>query len=210
MEYDHLYENGEMKTNYSFFDLDGTLTRGDTFTGFIRHCLGLTGLMRVLVQSAPAIFLWKTGFRSNTYAKLKMFSAAFRGMRVEDFRSRGVSFAVQIERMARKEILRALHKAVKDGDVVAIVSASIGDWIRPWARRHGVENVLATEVEIDAAGRLTGRFSTPNCQRAEKTARILSRFPELAAERGACHVAAWGDSDGDSGMLALADTPHRL
>ena len=193
------------KKKYLFFDLDGTLTRGDTFTGFIRHVFGTAGLLRVLAVSAPAILLWKAGFKDNTYAKLRMFSAAFRGMRAEEFRSRGASFASVIDRMARPESMQRLRKAAADRETVAIVSASLGDWIRPWAQRNGVGIVISTEAETDPHGRLTGRFSTPNCQRGEKSRRILETFPDLGGKRDRCFVEAWGDSAGDIEMFALAD-----
>ena len=195
---------------YTLFDFDGTLSRRDSFTGFIRHVRGTWGLIRVLIKSAPAIALWKSGLRDNTYAKLRMFAAAFRGMPIEEFRRHGEDYRQGIDRMLRTEVVDELRKAVAEGETVAIVSASLGDWIRPWALPNGVQHVLATEPETDASGRLTGRFSRPNCQREEKRRRILEEFPEILYHRDRCHVAAWGDSDGDTEMLELADEPHRL
>lgn len=195
---------------YTLFDFDGTLTRGDSFTGFIRHVHGTWGLIRVLLKSAPAIALWKSGLRDNTYAKLRMFAAAFRGMPIDEFRRHGEDYITGIDRMLRTEVVDELRSAVSQGDKVAIVSASLGDWIRPWAHANGVQHVLATEPETDAAGSLTGRFSRQNCQREEKCRRILEAFPEIADNRSECHVTAWGDSDGDTEMLELADEPHRL
>ena len=42
-------------TKIHLFDFDGTITRHDSFTGFIRHVHGVAGLLRVLLVSAPAI-----------------------------------------------------------------------------------------------------------------------------------------------------------
>ena len=123
------------------FDFDGTLTRHDSFTGFIRHVHGMRGLIRVLLQSSWAIILWKTGFRSNTYAKLHMFAAAFKGMDAEEFRNAGKTYADKINRMVRPETKASLNAAVRQNEEVAIVSASLGDWTRPWAgRTHSPDN----------------------------------------------------------------------
>ncbi len=194
------------KAQYSLFDLDGTLTRGDTFTGFIRHVRGFAGLVRVLAVSAPMIFLWKIGRRTNVDAKLRMFAAAFRGMPQATFRRYGETFADTIDRMARPSTLAALREAVASGHHTAIVSASLGDWIRPWARRHGVATVVATEAEVGADGRLTGRFATPNCERRQKVERVLAAFPPLRERRADCRVVAYGDSPGDAELLGFADT----
>lgn len=195
---------------FTFFDFDGTLTFNDSFTGFIRHVHGWHGLALVLLKSAPAIILWKAGLRSNTYAKLRMFGAAFRGMTLKEFKEKGESYAEKIERITRNDIVDALARSVKEGRNTVIVSASMGDWIRPWAARHGVNIVLATEPEVDSTGKLTGRFKRPNCQREEKVKRIIEAFPELERDREAHTVTAYGDSDGDFEMLAFADNPVKI
>lgn len=116
---------------YTFFDFDGTLTRQDSFICFIRHVRGLVGLLRSLAVSLPAIALWKVGLRTGEYAKLRLFSAAFRGMSHEEFRSAGESFARKVEGITRSETVAALGNALREHRTVAIVSASCGDWIAP-------------------------------------------------------------------------------
>lgn len=195
---------------YSFFDFDGTLTTGDSFTGFIRHCFGRGGLLRVLMKSAPAILLWKCGLYSNVYAKLHMFRAAFRGMPVDDFRRYGRTYIGGIDKMLRADVVTQLQQALATGETVAIVSASLGDWIRPWAAAYGVQYVIATEPELDADRRLTGGFCTPNCEKQEKVQRILKQFPELERNRDNYHVTAYGDSSSDIPMLSFADRPIKI
>lgn len=161
-------------------------------------------------MSLPAIALWKVGLRTGEYAKLRLFSAAFRGMSHEEFRSAGESFARKVEGITRSETVAALGNALREHRTVAIVSASCGDWIRPWAEGHGVRHVLATEVEVDGSGRLTGRFTTPNCRGEEKVTRILAAFPELRDRKEQCDITAYGDSGGDDAMLAFATNPVRV
>ena len=108
---------------------------------------------------------------------------------------------------------------------MAIVSASIDNWVRPFAEMYlqsdnaqdksqgnvqdNVQDnkpsspiiVLGTKVEVDAAGCLTGRFATPNCYGPEKVRRIEAVWPH----REQYDVSAFGDSRGDKEMLAYAD-----
>lgn len=200
-------EQGEgMPRGMSVFDFDGTLTRRDTFMLFARHARGGKALRRALVRSLPAIIRWKLGLSSNSEAKQRLFSCLYAGMPYSDFVAAGESFADVIDRNLRRRGMDALVEAQARGDRTIIDSASIDDWIRPWAMRHGVDEVIATRPEVDAAGRLTGRFATPNCHGAEKVRRLALRYPD----RDAWHINAYGDSSGDLDLLDYADVPHML
>lgn len=194
---------------YSFFDFDGTLTRKDTLPLFMRHAIGLPRTIAAFLSAIPAIAAWKLKRISNSEAKQRLFSLAFKGMKVEEFREKGRTFAEKIRKIERPEVVEALKEAAARGDNTAIVSASMGTWIRPWAEKLDFIRVISTEPEVKR-GRLTGRFATPNCHGSEKRRRILEAFPELETDRDNCLVEAWGDSSGDDEMLGLADLCHRL
>ena len=203
-----MFDSGnDSAERYSLFDFDGTLIAGDSFKGFIRHAFGLVGLGRVLMRSSVAILLWKCGLRSNVHAKLRMFSSAFKGMPLTEFRQLGRTYMPKIDRILRPEVAAKLQQAVAEGETVAIVSASLGDWIRPWAAANGVRHVIATEPEVDSDGRLTGRFRTPNCEKQQKVDRLIEHFPELAERRADFFITAYGDSPADAPLLAFANQP---
>lgn len=193
---------------YVFFDFDGTLTRRDTFFGFLRHLHGSSGMMRILLAESPAILRGMLKDDEGE-AKERVLIRALRGMEPERFRRACLEYGASIERIEREPIVKALDEAESKGDKVAIVSASIGDWIRPWAEAHRVKHVIATECETRDKARL-GRFVTPNCIRGEKVRRILEEFPKLANQRGDCHVTAYGNSGGDREMLAFADKAIKI
>lgn len=198
------------KERIILFDLDGTLTRGDTFTGFMRHQYGNLGLLRILLRSSLAIAKWKLGFESNIYAKKKMWAEGFRGASEEEYLRGCASYSDTITKMARPEVLEALREEKQRGSRVIIVSASMEDWILPWAEREGVDAVVATRAERCAKGTLTGAFASPNCEKAEKLRRLFKFMPELEKERNRFHVEAYGDSAGDEEMLNFADVAHRI
>lgn len=191
--------------NYSLFDFDGTLVRCDSLREFMLFTLGKRGFLLACLRALPWLLLWKAGMTDSGKAKEKLIGAAFGGMEAGELHEAAGRFAETLGRMERHDIVRELSEAVRRGDRVAIVSASPAEWIEPWAKTHGVNTVIATSLQTDNKGYLTGKFATPNCNGPEKVRRIFSRFPKLAEHRKGCRIRAWGDSRGDREMLAMAD-----
>ncbi len=84
-----------------------------------------------------------------------------------------------------------------------LVSASILDYLIPWAEDMGFTDVLATKLEIDAKGIITGNFSGKNCKGDEKVRRLEECVNDLEKHE----IYAYGDSRGDKEILAIADHP---
>lgn len=189
----------------SFFDFDGTLTRHDTFIEFAKFARGNLLFIKALIKTLPVLLLWKMGLRSNSYAKQTLFSNLYKGMDYKLFCQWGEKFKDRIDRDLKSEVVEILDAQINQGHKVVIVSASMKEWIAPWARERDVQ-VISTEVEVDSAGRLTGRFSIPNCHGAEKAVRIGKAFSDIEE----CETWAYGDSSGDDAMLAMVDHPVRV
>lgn len=191
---------------FAFFDFDGTLIKHDSFIQFARYCVGNTVLLKAIIKSSPWLLLWKAGIKSNSEAKEKLFSELFKGMRYEYFTEKCHEFVHYIIADERAEIVAKLNCHKKKGHNVIIVSASIRDWIEPWAEFNGVHEVLATEIEVDGHGRITGKFSTPNCHGQEKVRRIMDTIPDISGHESW----AYGDSNGDKPMLELSNHPNKV
>ena len=95
--------------------------------------------------------------------------------------------------------LSVFLRHVERGHDVYVVTASMKDWIEPWASKYGVP-VVGTELEA-ANGILTGRLSGANCRGAEKPRRIAA----IVDLKGYDKIYAYGNSSGDREMLLLAD-----
>lgn len=184
-----------------FFDFDGTLTTKDTFGEFAINAVGKLRYIRSLLLSSPFIVAWKMGIVSNSTAKQHLFSRLYKGMTSCRFETLGQDFADAIDGMLRPDGTELLERHLSAGHEVWIVSASLGTWIRPWAKRHGVAGVIATEAEIMPDGTISGRFATPNCHGEEKANRIREKFPELRSHTSY----AYGDSTGDLPMIRICD-----
>lgn len=183
------------------FDFDGTITRKDTLLEFIKFVKGAPALYGGLLRYAPLLVAYKLGAYPNWKVKQKFFSHFFKQMPYDEFCRWGERFADLVDQMIKRPVFEKLLQHEQHGDDVYIVSASVKEWILPWARKVGVTHVIATEVEVDDRDRLTGRFSSRNCYGQEKVNRFLTEEPR----RESYYLYAYGDSRGDRYMLDLAD-----
>lgn len=183
------------------FDFDGTLVGEDTFLTFARHALGLRRLAAGIIKSLPDLLRWKLGLTDGGHAKERLFAALYKGISKESLTRAAMTFRPHY----RPEVLRQATEAIARGETVYIISASLDLWLTEQARRIGAK-LCCTKAETAADGTLTGRFSTPNCSGTEKVRRLLAEEPD----RTTYHLTAYGDSDGDTPLLAMADTQIRL
>ena len=72
----------------------------------------------------------------------------------------------------------------------------------PFARRLGAEALLGTPLVFDEQDRVTGAFAGPNCRGEEKVRRLRAAYGDDVRL-----AAAYGDTSGDTEMLAIADEP---
>ena len=186
------------------FDFDGTITRHDSFARFVKTTLSTPRFYLGICKQMPRLVAYKLGWLSNSYAKEALFGSYFRGMPAIEFKTAGIEFASEIDKMLRPDTMDTLRAHAYAGHTIYIVSASMPQWIEPWAISHGVTKVIGTEPETNCGGLLTGKFATPNCYGAEKVKRFLAEEPDRESYR----LVAYGDSRGDREMLAEADEPH--
>lgn len=203
---DCFFHNHLPMKGYAFFDFDGTITLHDTFIAFGKFSLGRYRFIFGIIKALPWLFLWKTKIVSNSVAKQRLFGFWFKGMEYTMFKRYGYGFVEIIDSRLNEVVVEKMKMHLQNGDYVAIVSASIGDWIRPWAEIHEIDEVISTEIEIDNNGFLTGKFSTPNCNGMEKARRISNRFPKIDLMT----TYAYGDSDGDMEMFNIVKHPHKI
>lgn len=194
------------KRRVAAFDFDGTLTRRDTLPRFARFAVGNCRYLSALVKALPAIVAWKLGRITNGQAKERLFGYLYKGMTEETFRRLCRGFVPLIDSDLRPDIMEKFNAHLAAGDAVYIVTASNVGRVKGWAADKGVKAVLGTEAEVSADGRLTGRFSTPNCYGEEKVRRLLQCEPN----REEYVLYAYGDSHGDDALLAAADFPYRV
>lgn len=190
----------------AFFDFDGTITKRDTFLEFAKFSVGKKRLYTAILKNCLCLAKWKFGIISNSKAKQRLFSTLFKGKDYEWFKNCGAEFKEIIDSFINIEIVNKLRQHKADGHAVVIISASMPEWIRFWAKANGVDTVIGTEIEVDKDGIITGKFLTPNCHGEEKAKRIRAMFPDIDE----CESWGYGDSNGDNQMLNLVNHATRV
>lgn len=193
------------KRRIAFFDFDKTLVKKDSlflFAGFTHGRLGFyKRLILQLLKAGTSLF----NKAKRGEVKIRLLEDLYRGWDINVFKSKCREFADMLDSNLKDDVVALMKAHQQRGDIIVIVSASLGSWIRPWARRHNIKTVLATEMEMDSkTGKITGRLLTQNCKGQEKAERILKEFPDLD------RYESWGygDSGSDKYMLALTDHPN--
>lgn len=183
------------------FDFDGTLTTRDTMFDFIAFACGKLKLWLGLILFAPMIAIMFMKIIDNNRCKQILLSWYFKGLDYMTFKALGEKYAERVKVLLRGTTLRILQERIEEGCDVYVVSASIKEWVAPICRQLGVNDVLATEFEVNSDGLLTGRFACHNCFGQEKVNRLLLVEPN----REEYYLYAYGDSRGDKEMFEFAD-----
>lgn len=185
------------------FDFDGTITRKDTLKDFLTHNFGFTKYYGGIFSKSIIIVLYLFKQVNSHIAKEALFAHFFTDWEEEQFNDSCESYALtRIQNLIRKEGCEKIEWHKKQGHHLVIASASMKNWIYPWAIKNGFSDVIATEPEIEN-GLLTGRFRTPNCNGKEKAKRFLEKYPN----REQYDLYVYGDSKGDRDLLSIADKP---
>lgn len=190
------------------FDFDGTLTEKDTFIEFAKMSVGTLGLTRAIIKNAYYLAAWKCRLTAGGYAKEKLFASLYAGKTHEWLKKKGELFATVISDFERADMVNTLDEHISKGDLVYIVSASMPEWITSWASRHSVptDHVIGTLCEVNNDGIITGKFASCNCYGSEKVKRLSQTVGDLSNY----HITAYGDSNGDKEMFAIANTAIRV
>jgi phosphatidylglycerophosphatase C len=182
------------------FDFDGTLTIRDTLTAFLAW---RAGPLRYRVGLAALIPDALRFLRGRDRGRLK--AAAIRrflaGVSRADLEESSRRFAEgQARALLRPDAIRAWRRWQGQGARLVIVTACPEEIAAPFARGLGADSLIGTRLAYDDADRLTGALDGENCRGAEKVRRLRAAFGDDVRLE-----AAFGDTDGDKEMLALAE-----
>jgi HAD superfamily hydrolase (TIGR01490 family) len=190
------------------FDFDGTLSRRDSLLPFLVFVCGARATARAVVAEARRFGQVLLGTASRDEAKEALLTRLLSGADARPLKESGELFA---DRLVNRELRPAMRRRLewhrRAGHRLVIVSASPTIYLETAGRLLGVDAVLATELEVDADGRLTGRLSGRNCRGDEKANRLRAWLDGAGHEPSGRPGQLWayGDSRGDVDMLALAD-----
>lgn len=193
-----------MYKNLAIFDFDGTITNKDTLWLFLKFSRGSFRFYLSIIKNFHLIILSLLRIYPRGKAKEQLFSSCFKGMSSRKFEDLCQKFYDSNKCIIRSEAKVAIREHLNQGDKVVILTASPTNWVKPFAINLGISKVIGTELEIDMEGKLTGNFSTPNCNGIEKVRRLITEYPDLKEN---LKIFAYGDSYGDRELLSISDYP---
>lgn len=186
------------------FDLDGTLTRGDTLLPFLLHALGRMRFALRLPLALPWLAALALGLASRDRAKEGVLRAFLGGRSRAALECRGAEFAREhLPRLLRAEAMRKLAWHRERRHHCVLVSASLDLYVRPWALAAGFDDVFCSALEY-RDGAATGRLEGANCRGEEKVRRMQEKYGDL----GRLVLHGYGDSPDDRHFLALCAKAH--
>ncbi len=181
------------------FDFDGTMTVKDTFNAFLAWRAGPVRYAFGCVRLLPAAIVYV--FDRNP-GKLKAAAVRefLKGASQETLAEEGRRFAEKRSgTLLRPDAVETWRRWRAKGAKTIIVTASPDFVVGPFARGLGADNLIATELAFDASGRAIGVLAGQNCRGPEKARRLKATYGEDTVL-----TAAYGDTSGDTEMLAMA------
>lgn len=189
------------KYTIAAFDFDGTITKKDSLIDFIIYVFGYRKFLKGIIRLLPSLLLCKLGYSCDK-AKKDFFSLFFKGFKEDKFNLLCRDYSLnKLKMIIRQQALKKINHHKHEGHKLVIVSASIKNWIKPWAEKNLFDEVIATQVEVEN-GTLTGRFKTKNCRGQEKLRRFLEKYPR----REEYFLYFYSNSRIDNPMLSFADS----
>ncbi len=189
------------------FDFDGTVTTADTFKVFFKWAMGRRRYYSALCRHFFVLAGFAMGLVDGTRAKQALLDSFVKGVSLEEFNGLAARFARGHRHLLRPAALDAIAAHENAGDIVVVVTASVERWVS--ALLDDRVPVIGTRLEVDGNGTLTGRLDGANCRGAEKVTRLERWLKAHGHAPLAEHLlVAYGDSDGDNELMAVAQECH--
>lgn len=192
----------ENNKTIAIFDFDNTITNRDTLFDFFLFSFGKKKFMFKIILLTPVLILTKLKFLSAQKGKQILLKSFLNGISALDFQNFCINYKHRISNILKKEAIKKIHWHIHNNHETIILSASIEDWIKPWASEIGINIVLGTE--LDKTGfYLSGNIKGLNCKGKAKLDRLIERLPNYQDYT----IYAYGDSKADRYILNIANYP---
>ncbi len=201
------------RTRAAFFDVDGTLTSGRTWAGFLEY-YRLNGLKRATRYfyfgfHYPLFFLRRLGlisegkFRGPWAANMAWF---VRGDTIEEA-NKAWKFTIEyIEQFWREDTVGILNRHKETGDLVVLVSSGPLPMVQKTAERLGADHAIGTAFEV-VNGRNTGRSLKPTCIDSYKASMTKEFLSNAGYTIDYTNSFSYADSIADLHMLDMVGNP---
>lgn len=195
-----------MQKSYALFDFDGTLRKGDSIITVCRyaHKKGLCTTKQLLHGAWYGV---KYGLHLCSAERSKTEAMQWVKGRLD---SEMAAFALDfcLNKLVPEMFpqgLEALRKEKARGATVLLVSASPAFYLMPLINLLGIEDVIATRMNVDETGRFTGDCGD-NCKGLQKPLRLAEYLASKGDSLDFAQSSAYGDSGSDFPMMQLCQS----
>lgn len=194
----------------ALFDLDGTLLPGDSDHAFGEYLVRLGWVdEQAYRRRNDAFFADYQAGRLDVNAYVEFSTAGWRGHGTAELAALRAGFMNDVvEPMLRPPALELVKRHQDAGDEVVLVTATIDFITRPICQRLGIAQLIATELEQDAAGRALGTIRGVPCFREGKVTRVTQWLAERGRSWADCESSTfYSDSTNDLPLLEHCSHP---
>lgn len=194
----------------TLFDLDGTLLPGDSDHAFGQFLIRLGWADGTeFARRNDGFYIDYQQGRLDIADYIDFITAPWRARPADEVEAASRRFIDEIVRpMLRPAALELVERHRRAGDRLAIVTATNDFVTRPIAELLGVRDLIATELERDAAGRATGAIRGVPAFREGKVERVRAWLAGQGASLEACERSVfYSDSTNDLPLLESVSDP---
>ena len=194
----------------ALFDLDGTLLPIDSDHAFGEFLIGLGWADAADYRRRnDAFYEQYKAERLDIDAYVDFCTAPWRDRPPSEQAAAQARFIDEVARPALRDSALALVQRHREaGDRLAVVTATNDFVTRPIAQLFGIETLIATELQRDAAGRVTGAISGTPSFRAGKVRRVHDWLRSQGADWADFEAQVfYSDSTNDLALLERVSHP---
>jgi HAD superfamily hydrolase (TIGR01490 family) len=200
-----------MKATLAIYDMDRTITRRPTYTPFLVHAALRLAPWRLLL--APAVIVMMLAYLAGAVGRGRLKEINYRLLVgrgrpasqlepvIESFADKQIAHNIMPGARAHIEADRAA------GRRLVMATASYRIYAAAIAARLGFNDVIATETQLDAQGRIIARIDGDNCYGDAKLAMIKAWLEREGLAREAVHIRFYSDHVSDSVVHHWSDEP---
>ena len=185
------------------FDLDGTITRYDTYVRFLLYVIYRNPLKLLqLPLLSVDVLRHKFGTQSNTWLKKRFLSAILAGKDRNTINSLAISFSQRVFMTGiHRDAMECLRQHQKKGNDLVLISASLDIYVKPLAEMLGFKHIICTRTcwQNDVLG---SSLDGGNCYGDVKIERVKQWLEDRADNR---ILAAYSDHESDFPLLKIAN-----
>lgn len=186
------------------FDLDGTITRRDTYAGILLQELRKrpANVAKLVPLSVP-VLRFALGRLDNAALKTAFLRSFFSGKSESALRASALGFVEQLSVDGFRDMaLDTLSRHRKSGHQTILLSASLDFYVEEIARRLHFDHCICTRTVRRSDQSLTGELGSPNCRGEEKLARLESHLGDTRLQY---YLVGYGDRETDFHLLTALD-----